>query len=167
MQQPYRVRKIIIEKVTREDVPASLMQDIRYVDPIMWPSLLGIYELLQLLDQRPRPNEVALIHCGNNRYPKIASHVALREGSMSGSATPFHFAAVNATESISMICSIFHFNGPTMSLSSPVEKALLTMETIIQYWFHQNIKSIFVIKQDQLLTAQVEHVFVCNEAIEK
>jgi hypothetical protein len=159
MHQPYRRRKIVIEKASREDFPASLIQHIRYIDPVIWPSLLGVYELLQLPDQKPSLNEVAVIHCGKS-YPKAASNRVLESVATNGRVSPFHFTAANAGASISMICATFHFHGPTMNLCLPVEKALPTIEVIIQHWFSQNIKTIFVIKQDHQHCAQIEHMFI-------
>lgn len=158
MQNTYRLRKIIIEEATREDLPASLIQHIRYIDPVIWPSLLGVYELLQL-DQRPRADNVGVILCGKS-YPKEASAHVLESLLRNGRVSPLHFTASNAAASISMICATFHFHGPTMNLCIPVQQFLPTIEVIIQHWLSQSIKTIFVIKQDHQHCAQVEHIFI-------
>ncbi|MEN9450078.1 MAG: hypothetical protein RJA83_692 [Pseudomonadota bacterium] len=165
MQQTYRLRKIIIEKATREDFPASLIQHIRYIDPVIWPSLLGVYELLQLKDKRPRANDVGVILCGKS-YPKEASARVLESLLKNGRVSPLHFTAANAAASISMICATFHFHGPTLNLCMPVQTALPTIEIIIQHWLSQNIKTIFVIKQDHQHYAQIEHIFVDEDRVE-
>jgi len=165
MQQSYRIRKIIIERATREDFPASLIQHIRYIDPVIWPGLLGVYELLQLKDQRPNGDDVAVILCGKS-YPKQASEHVLKSLLSSRRVSPFHFTAANAAASISMICAAFHFHGPTLNLCMPVQVALPTIEVIIQHWLGQNIKTIFVIKQNHESHAEVEHIFVEDERID-
>ncbi|WP_342220450.1 hypothetical protein [Rickettsiella endosymbiont of Miltochrista miniata] len=165
MQQSYRIRKIIIERATREDFPASLIQHIRYIDPVIWPSLLGVYELLQLRDQRFNGDDVAVILCGKS-YPKQASEQVLKSLLTSRRVSPFHFTAANAAASISMICATFHFHGPTLNLCMPVQTVLPTIEVIIQHWLSQDLKTIFVIKQDYESHAEVEHIFVEDERIE-
>lgn len=165
MPQSYRLRKIIIEKATREDFPASLIQHIRYIDPVIWPSLLGVYELLKLQDQRPSTDDVGVILCGKS-YPKEASTRVLESLLKNGRVSPLHFTAANAAASISMICATFNFHGPTMNLCMPVQQALSTIEVIIQHWFRQNIQTMFVIKQDHQHYAEIEHIFTGNKRIE-
>ena len=164
MQQSYRISKIIIEKAIREDFPASLIQHIRYIDPVIWSSLLGVYELLKLRDQRLSTDDVGVILCGKS-YPKEASTRVLESLLKNGRVSPLHFTAANAAASISMICATFHFHGPTLDLCMPVQTALPTIEVIIQHWLGQNLKTIFVIKQDHESRAEVEHIFVEDERI--
>lgn len=165
MQKFYRLRKIIIEKAAREDFPVSLIEHIRYIDPVIWPGLLGVYELLQLGDQRPNSDDAAVILCGKS-YPKRASDCVLKSLLTSRRVSPSHFTAANAAASISVICATFHFHGPTLNLCMPVQSALPTIEVIIQHWLSQNIKTIFVIKQDHESHAEVEHIFVEDERID-
>lgn len=164
MQQSYRLRKMIIERAAREDFPTSLIQHIRYIDPVIWPGLLGVYELLQLPDQSPNGDDVAVILCGKS-YPKQASEQVSKSLLTSRRVSPFHFTAANAAASISMICATFHFHGPTLNLCMPVQTALSTIEVIIQHWLRQGLKTIFVIKQDYESHAEVEHIFVEDEKL--
>jgi hypothetical protein len=164
MRQTYRLRKILIKEATREDFPASLIQPIRYIDPVIWPGLLGVYELLQL-DQRPKADGVGVILSGKS-YPKEASARVLESLLKNGRVSPLHFTAANAAASISTICTTFQFHGPTLNLCMPVQTALPTIDVIIQHWLSQNVQTIFVIKQDHQHYAQIEHIFVDEHRIE-
>lgn len=159
MKPVYRMRKIMIQQAGREDFPAQLIQHIRNIDPVIWPGLLGVYKLMQLNDQKQPTENIGVILCGKS-YPQQSSRQVLDSLSTKGRVSPFDFTTANAAASISMICSTFHFHGPSINLCLPVMEAIETLELIIQHWLNQNIHSMFVIKQDDQVCAEVEHIFI-------
>ncbi|MFZ2314892.1 MAG: hypothetical protein WAW86_04430 [Gammaproteobacteria bacterium] len=136
--------------ITLEDMPSDLVKMVRVSDPSIWPILFATNEIINTVDLpwQHIANDVGMIMVGNS-YPKKYSKKVMTEVSTTGRVSPLSFINANAGAAISICCTTYKFQGPTINLtmSNLIREQIASV--IAKQWLNNgDAKYIFLVTAD-------------------
>lgn len=137
----YSSLKILHEVSAQEDCFDQLPDDLKRLttmnDPSVWPVLLTTHSILRAitLQHDVSASQISMLVCGNV-YPALYAKKVLLEVQNKRRVSPLSFINANAGAAISVCCTTFHFQGPSLNLTMPSENGEQFAEILIKKWLN-------------------------------
>jgi hypothetical protein len=139
------------QNTSLQDLPEDLAKSVRMSDPVVWPILKTTHDIINTtnLPWKEIANEVGIIVVGN-AFPKQYTKKIVNELSEHGRVSPLSFINANAGAAISICCTIYKFQGPTINFTASDENCHNIAAILAQQWLKSGAaKYIFFVIADE------------------
>lgn len=150
--------------ISREMLPFELAQKLKIADPSVFSILKTTNDIIQSvnLPWSSLADSIGMIVMGN-AYPKMFTQKVIQEMRTTNRVSPLSFINANAGSAISICCTIYKFQGPTINLTigEPYREEI-ALVLAKQWLLNKNATYIFMITSDVTLD---EHYVVSNKLL--
>ena len=131
-------------------LPELLFKKIKNSDPTVSSLVTAIYQIMSnvILPWETEGSEVGIIVVGN-ALPQVTTNKLIMELRNHGRVSPLNFINANAGAAISICCTLFKFQGPTMNLTNSDSTGIAAATILASNWLNKQLaKYIFLINAD-------------------